>query len=676
MAIILKENRPAVDILGGTFERPAAPWSHLSEAPTRGRLEMAIAAVGRVDIIGSPSMSWLGTAFVVGPELLLASGLNLFLHKEGDRYIFNQGVSLVIDFGREKNQTQSYKAPVEEIVHFVQNWDIGLLRAKIPESVQPLILSTFGAEAYKGREAILIGYPAFDPRSDSVLIDTLFRREFDIKRLMPGRVLRVVDYRSGLASDGSKRRALEHDCTSLGGCSGAPLIDLETGHVLGIHFAGQFLKTNYAVPSTDLLAVPDFVQAGVRFAGTQLPSIAEEELSQNEMLLLETVIIPSRRPSLLARGWLSEVEALDLWCSKLKPYKDHLDAAQRGVGHLIVRNEKGEWVGAGTAFLVGERLALTTSFAVRKITEGTGNRVRLKSGVKAALDFSDSLGAPAGEKRAAIGGVKFIHPFFYLALLELEAAPEGATGLKLASQAPEQLGGREVVVLAYIDGEETDAPAEVVKILYEGRRGQLFLLPGLANQLGYLPGSPSVPALLNDCSTTIDASGGPLLDVATGHVIGVHTKSVYLEANYAQPTWEFSRDPHVWDFAIDFWPDPRPSWLKDWAASKLPDPLSPVEPQPVADKWTVEKAPIDWRLKEPRELEKHLVENIKLQYAVIFAQNVGFQISRINVNQEPVLFWRDLLTELSLAARLRLFVEEICSDQNYATIATKLRLYL
>jgi hypothetical protein len=194
------------------------------------------------------------------------------------------------------------------------------------------------------------------------------------------------------------------------------------------------------------------------------------------------------------------------------------------------------------------------------------------------------------------------------------------------------------------------AYAEVVNILYQGRRGQLFLHPGLVNQLGYLPGSPSVPALLNDCSTTIDASGGPLLDIATGHVIGVHTKSVYLEANYAQPTWELSRDPRVWDFAIDFWPDPRPSWLKDWGASKLPDPLSPVESQPLANQWTVEKAPINWTLREPREMENYLVQNIKPQYAVIFAQNVGFQISRINQNQEPRLFWRELLTELSLAA--------------------------
>jgi hypothetical protein len=83
MAIIFRENRPAVDIIGGTFERPGDPWSHLGDEPIRGRLEAAIAAVGRLDVVGPSPLAFLGTAFVVGPGLLLAFGLDVVVHEEG-----------------------------------------------------------------------------------------------------------------------------------------------------------------------------------------------------------------------------------------------------------------------------------------------------------------------------------------------------------------------------------------------------------------------------------------------------------------------------------------------------------------------------------------------------------------------------------------------------------------
>ena len=41
---------------------------------------------------------------------------------------------------------------------------------------------------------------------------------------------------------------MTHDCTTLGGNSGSPVVDLATGKVCGLHFSGGFLRTNYAVP--------------------------------------------------------------------------------------------------------------------------------------------------------------------------------------------------------------------------------------------------------------------------------------------------------------------------------------------------------------------------------------------------------------------------------------------
>jgi len=45
---------------------------------------------------------------------------------------------------------------------------------------------------------------------------------------------------------------LTHDCTSLGGNSGSPLISLEDGKVVGLHFSGEYGKANAAVSAETL----------------------------------------------------------------------------------------------------------------------------------------------------------------------------------------------------------------------------------------------------------------------------------------------------------------------------------------------------------------------------------------------------------------------------------------
>ena len=60
-------------------------------------------------------------------------------------------------------------------------------------------------------------------------------RSFALKRLAPGEFI------------GTKRGALFHDCSTLGGNSGSPLVDMTTGAVVGLHRDGSFLARNEAV---------------------------------------------------------------------------------------------------------------------------------------------------------------------------------------------------------------------------------------------------------------------------------------------------------------------------------------------------------------------------------------------------------------------------------------------
>ena len=85
----------------------------------------------------------------------------------------------------------------------------------------------------------MIGYPARDSRApDEQLVQSIFGDVFDKKRLAPGQVTEA------------KTDVLLHDCSTLGGNSGSVVLDLGTGHAVGLHFAGRFLETNYAVPMT------------------------------------------------------------------------------------------------------------------------------------------------------------------------------------------------------------------------------------------------------------------------------------------------------------------------------------------------------------------------------------------------------------------------------------------
>src|SRR5262249_1497456 len=112
------------------------------------------------------------------------------------------------------------------------------------------------------------GYPAFDSRNNVDVQQDVFRGLFEKKRLQPG-------YHTGgrvVTSFGHDVEAATHDASTLGGNSGSAVIDVETGQVLGLHFAGVYLDTNYAVPAWELGRDPRIVDLGVNFAKSTAPS--------------------------------------------------------------------------------------------------------------------------------------------------------------------------------------------------------------------------------------------------------------------------------------------------------------------------------------------------------------------------------------------------------------------
>src|SRR4029450_1036479 len=72
------------------------------------------------------------------------------------------------------------------------------------------------------------------------------------------------------------KKTFTHDCTTLGGNSGSIVLDVETGAALGLHYAGQFHRANFAVTADVLrerLRKLKVVFAAPKPAGEAAPGI-------------------------------------------------------------------------------------------------------------------------------------------------------------------------------------------------------------------------------------------------------------------------------------------------------------------------------------------------------------------------------------------------------------------
>jgi endonuclease G len=143
-------------------------------------------------------------------------------------------------------------------------WDMALIRvAGLPAAHRPLKLSVRTPEDLVERDVVAVGYPGRDTRNDLDVQDRIFRRTYDVKRLQPGQARQ----RARVKSFENVVDAMTHDSSTLGGNSGSAIIDVETGEVVGLHFAGVYLRANYAVPAYELARDARVVGAGVNFAG-------------------------------------------------------------------------------------------------------------------------------------------------------------------------------------------------------------------------------------------------------------------------------------------------------------------------------------------------------------------------------------------------------------------------
>ena len=264
-AIILPDKRPAIDIVDGDFTIDHPLWRFLdTDAAIHGTIRDALNSVGRIELPGNFSIPYGGTGFVVGPGLIMTNRhvAAIFADGLGDRVALQSGARAGIDFHTEPSGATFLE--VKQVVMIHPFWDMALLHVEGLEAGHATLALDLGeADLSDGRDIAVIGYPAFDPRNDAAVQTQVFHNRYGIKRLQPGKLAR----RMPVPSFGKSVPATTHDSSTLGGNSGSVVLDVRTGHVVGLHFGGTYQVRNYAVPACDLGKDGHVIDAGVTFAG-------------------------------------------------------------------------------------------------------------------------------------------------------------------------------------------------------------------------------------------------------------------------------------------------------------------------------------------------------------------------------------------------------------------------
>ncbi len=248
-AIVLANGRPTLLIRNGTFEEPRLQTWKNRLAAGRAALEAVIPAVGRVEVLRHPDYEWLGTAWVVGERLIVTNRhvAELFARGRGGEFAFiknpfGETVGAQVDFREEHQIPQVFEVNVEKVLYIAAAGqpDVALmLLTEHGELPEPLKLAA--RDPARQTPVAVIGYPAHDTRNSATLMTRIFADIFDVKRLAPGFV--------SFTENGP---VFEHDCSTLGGNSGSPVVHLETGEAVGLHFAGRFGVANFAVKASTL----------------------------------------------------------------------------------------------------------------------------------------------------------------------------------------------------------------------------------------------------------------------------------------------------------------------------------------------------------------------------------------------------------------------------------------
>jgi S1-C subfamily serine protease len=231
--------RPSVIVREGMLgplpeeaEQAFPTWAEFVE-----KVRKHINTIGRIDFERKTSLleqDSVGTGFLVRPRVLLTNCHVLDALSMSNR-VLERGQA-VIHFKQDQTVPDEAPVPIVGVVGYDHNLDIAALEIDNPpaDGRQPFEFEF--ATPSVGEGVVAIGYPFPDGERNPLFMDVAFSdHRYGIKRAAPGETLGVED------------DLIYHDCSTLGGNSGSPLVSITTGAVIGLHRKGGFVNRNEAV---------------------------------------------------------------------------------------------------------------------------------------------------------------------------------------------------------------------------------------------------------------------------------------------------------------------------------------------------------------------------------------------------------------------------------------------
>jgi len=262
-SIIMTINRPAFLIRNDSIDVSVETKWKERIYQNKERISKTILGVGRIEISGHPDYPWIGTGWLIkGTRIIVTNRhvANKFASRRGNKFRINRNfegdpLNVKIDFKEEHGINEEREFEIEKVIHIAENDepDIALLSVQpkndndqlLPEGLE---ISQTPVQAHEN--VFVLGYPAHNSNKKIRLYDFIFKGISEVKRLSPGEI-----FPSSAAS-----YIYEHDCSTWYGNSGSPVINFQTGEVVGIHYSGAHhhfggVLTNWAVRSTYLLGL-------------------------------------------------------------------------------------------------------------------------------------------------------------------------------------------------------------------------------------------------------------------------------------------------------------------------------------------------------------------------------------------------------------------------------------
>jgi endonuclease G len=541
--------------------------------PQLKQLQPSVARLERIDdpapALGTGRTS-LGSGFLVAPGVLLTAAHVVDALSFGTRRL-ESGMALA-DFRGYFGTGGRDLRSILDLIALDADLDLALLRI---ESAEPdnsrQALMPMKDELSAGCPVCVVGYPLDDPRNARALMSVIFENQFGVKRAALGEILQVT----------AKR--LSHDCSTLGGNSGAPVINIATGTVCGVHVAGEELTRNEAVSGS---LAHDFVQRSlnpprrsVSTAGDsvskshrstlvkpskirnfgeyyqqlqQMDSEIFEELVgvQSEMATteaaggsdgqfqLETIVLTRGRPVLDIRAGamvveFSEVES-EIWKKRLTDANSFILPNIPAVGRIeLLNHPRGtQWIGTG--WLIRDNVVVTNRHVASEFAEASGAEFVFRPGFDGSplgvnVDFLEEFGSS--------GSLEF--PVFRIMHIEKDSGPDLAflriepvrgqelpRPVVLSSATPEP--GEQVAVIGYPARDPFFPDPDVMDRIFNSRYDKKRLAPGL------VIGKTS-ERIFHDCSTLGGNSGAEVISLKTGHAVALHFAGTLFAKNHAVP---------------------------------------------------------------------------------------------------------------------------------------------